>query len=119
MVVEQHICALRDELYRELNEKEKATARYILMKLVEVDEDNNQVTVVRDRVHDLYKKDLRARVDSVLQRLIDNGLVRLTENKERDVQVELVHASLIRGWTEMAAWVGTQKIEAAAYLSMQ
>jgi WD40 repeat protein len=98
-----------DELYRELNEKEKATARFIFMKLVEVDEDNNQVTVVPVRRAALYKKDLRERVDSVLQRLIDSGLVRLTENKERDVQVELVHASLIRGWNEMAAWVGTRK----------
>jgi WD40 repeat protein len=98
-----------DELYRELNENEKVTARYILMKLVEVDEDNNQVTVVSVPRTRLYKKDQRARVDSVLQRLIDNGLVRLTENKERDVQVELVHASLIRGWNEMAAWVGTRK----------
>jgi WD40 repeat protein len=98
-----------DELYREFNEKEKATARYILMKLVQVDEDNNQVAVVSVRRADLYKKDLRERVDSVLQRLIDSGLLRLTENKERDVQVELVHASLIRGWTEMATWVGTRK----------
>jgi WD40 repeat protein len=98
-----------DELYRELNEKEKATARYILMKLVDVDEDNNQVTVVSVPRADLYKKDQRERVDSVLKRLIDSGLVRLTENKERDIQVELVHASLIRGWNEMAAWIGTRK----------
>ncbi|HEU4872873.1 MAG TPA: hypothetical protein VFT44_07230 [Pyrinomonadaceae bacterium] len=98
-----------DELYRELNENEKATVRYILMKLVEVDEDNNQVTVVSVPRADLYKKDQRERVDLVLQRLLDSGLVRLTENKERDVQVELVHASLIRGWSEMAAWIGTRK----------
>lgn len=104
-----------EEVYGALNEDEKSTARHILMKLVEVDEDNNQVTVLPVLRADLYRKDPRERVDSVLQRLIDGGLVRLTENKEQDVQVELVHASLIRGWNEMAGWIGSKKSRQAIF----
>ncbi len=97
-----------EELYGTLNEEEKSTARRILMNLVKVNEDNH-LTVVQALRADLFRNDRRERVESVLQRLVDGGLVRLTENKERDIQVELVHGSLIRGWNEMASWVGSRK----------
>lgn len=98
-----------DQLYKELKPEEKLTARRLLMRMVKVD-DEGKVTEVPVLRTELVKGDKRERVDHVLQRLIQEGLLRLSEHKEpADVQVELTHNSLIRSWEEMATWVGAKK----------
>ena len=98
-----------DQLYQELKPDERETMRRILMSLVRVDNEGTVIEIPVPR-KELYAGRKKEDVNLVLQRLLDEGLVRLSENPEpADVQVELTHHSLVRAWHRMATWVETKK----------
>ncbi|MEK6280796.1 MAG: WD40 repeat domain-containing protein [Acidobacteriota bacterium] len=98
-----------DRFYKELKPEEQLTARQILMLMIKVDEEGKAIDAPVLRA-ELRKSDKPERVDSVLQRMVGEGLVRFSEHKNQDdVEVELVHNSLIRSWGEMAAWAEKKK----------
>ncbi len=101
----QALSTSADEFYRSLIPEEQAAARAILLRLVQPGE-GLEMTSRRLRREDLYTGNFaRERVDRVLQRFLDERLLRLTQgDRPQDDQIEVAHEALIRNWPTLAHW---------------
>ena len=99
-----------DAFYRGLIPQDQAWVRRILLRIVRPGE-GLEVTSNRVRRESLYRSDQdRERVDHVLDRLVQAGLVRVTKGDapEHD-QVEVAHEAIIRNWPRLVAWLDNER----------
>lgn len=96
-----------DETFAAMIPEDQETARRILLRLGLSLDDRLEITRTRVSRADLHRSGARDRIDRVLIRLVDAGLLRLTPaaNEEED-RIEVVHESLVRNWPRLAAWLG-------------
>jgi hypothetical protein len=99
-----------DALYDSLMEEQKRVAKEILLRLVQTSE-GLELTGRRVLVDDLYVSSyLKPRVDEVLGKLVDGGLIRRIEGGSRlDAQVEVAHEALVRNWTRFVQWLEAER----------
>ena len=88
------VARLAEEAYAQLDAEQRDLARYVLLQLVEVDDDGS---VERRR---LPLTDLGAKAEPLLDVLADARLVTVSEGT-----VELAHEALLREWPRLSAWI--------------
>ena len=100
-----------DEFYQRLIHEQKETAKYILLRLVRPSE-GAEVTSNRVRRMILYKSGIPSdRVDAVLKKLVNTGLVRLTRGDTKgEDQIEVAHEALVRNWPTLVCWLDEERI---------
>ncbi|MDX2228423.1 MAG: hypothetical protein NW220_02205 [Leptolyngbyaceae cyanobacterium bins.349] len=100
-----------DEFYNSLIPEEQVTVRRILLRMVRPGE-GLEVTSNRIPRQDLYcSGEAQDRIDRVLEKLIQNRLVRLTEGDcADDAQVEVAHEALIRNWPRLVDWLEDERL---------
>lgn len=95
-----------DQFYEGLIPQDQAIAQRILLRMVRLGE-GLEVTSARIRYSSLYELGYdRNRVDSVVQRLEQNGLIRITSGtKPGDEQLEVAHEAMVRNWRRFVRWL--------------
>jgi hypothetical protein len=94
-------------LYDSLIQQDRDTMRRILLRMVRPAA-GAEVTSSRARLGDLLQiGDDPARVRRVIDRLVENRLVRISGEQ----QVEVAHEALIRNWPLLVQWAETKKAE--------
>jgi energy-coupling factor transporter ATP-binding protein EcfA2 len=99
-----------DELYASLLPEEQVTARRILMRIVRP---GNSLEVTSNRVlrESVQGSEPRERVDRVLDKLIDAGLLRQTGDPSGgQVQIEVAHEALLRNWPRLVEWLEDERV---------
>ena len=93
-----------DEFYQSLSDEKQITAKRILLRLARPS-GNAEVTSNPVKRSSLYFE-APYRVDDVLNKLCEAGLVRITkgETKEND-KVEVAHEALVRNWGTLVDWI--------------
>jgi hypothetical protein len=107
-----------DEVYAGLEPKQQEIVRWLMLKLVKAGEEL-RVTSNRVRRMQLYQDNAQPdQVKSVLNKLIEAGLVReITNGTAKDAQgqplyraddtlIELAHEALIHTWPQLVRWCG-------------
>jgi WD40 repeat protein len=99
-----------DEFYNGLIHEDQVTMRRILLKMVRPGE-GLEVTSSRIRRSDLYQKaEASDRIDRVLDKLIKERLVRVSEgDSNADDQVEIAHEALVRNWPRLVDWLEEER----------
>jgi energy-coupling factor transporter ATP-binding protein EcfA2 len=100
-----------DNFYTGLIPEEQVTTRRILLRMVRPGE-GLEITSSRIRRADLYRAgEDPGRVDRVLEKLIKERLVRLTEGEASgDAQLEVAHEALVRNWPTLVKWLEEEKV---------
>jgi WD40 repeat protein len=98
-----------EKFYSTLNYFEQRTCRRLLTQLVTLNGDlRAHVYPVRRTA--LYSTDKQSRVDSLIDRLAEQQLIRVSKGEmPRDVWVELIHDSLINDWPTMSSWIESKR----------
>lgn len=99
-----------DELYEQLIPENQQTMRRILLCMVRPG-DGLEATGSRILRSALYESGEDAsRVDDVLNRLLESGLVRLTPGEiPTDDQVGIAHEALLRNWPRLIRWIDEER----------
>ncbi|MBT9317677.1 WD40 repeat domain-containing protein [Leptothoe spongobia] len=99
-----------DDFYDALIPEDQITVRRILLKMIRLTE-GMEVTSNRIRKQSLYQSgEAKDRIDRVLEKLIQERLVRLTgEGNLDDTQVEVAHEALIRNWPRLVSWLEEER----------
>jgi WD40 repeat protein len=102
-----------EALYDKLSPAQQITLQRILLRMVKPTEglEFTSNRVLYDSL--FYKSEAPERVKTVLDKLIENRLVRLTENDAGDVQVEIAHEALVRYWPRLVKWLGDVRADMA------
>jgi len=96
-----------DRFYKNLSLEEQTTVERTLLKLVRPADSGTEFTRNRVPIEDVYKdNDAKDRVDRVLVKLEEAGLVRHTGD---GTQVEVVHEALIRNWGTLKIWLERER----------
>ena len=100
-----------DEFYNGLIKQDQEVVEDILLRLARPSE-GFEVTSNRVRRRTLYLAGYATdRVDHVLNKLVDAGLVRLTHGEiPADDQVEVAHEALIRNWPALVGWLEDERV---------
>jgi beta-lactamase class A/Tol biopolymer transport system component len=99
-----------DAFYERLIPEEQLTVRRILLRMVRPGE-GLEITSNRVRRETLYHAgEAHDRVDRVLEKLIHERLIRLTEGETpHDTQVEVAHEALVRNWPLLVEWLEDER----------
>lgn len=100
-----------DEFYNGLIKEDQEVVEHILLRLARPSE-GFEVTSNRVRRRTLYLAGYaKDRVDRVLNKLVDAGLVRLTYGEiPADDQVEVAHEALVRNWPTLVGWLEDERV---------
>jgi WD40 repeat protein len=100
-----------DEFYRSLLREDQEAVRAILLKLVRPGV-GLEVTSRRVRRAELFTKTYASdRIQRVLDRLIQEKLLRLTPGATpEDDQVEVAHEALVRNWSTLINWLDDERV---------
>jgi WD40 repeat protein len=100
-----------DEFYNSLIPEEQVTMRRTLLKMVRPGE-GLEVTSNRVERKVLYKKgEASDRIDRVLDKLIQERLVRISEgDTDMEDQVEIAHEALVRNWPRLVEWLEEERV---------
>jgi Novel STAND NTPase 1 len=95
-----------DEFYENLIADEQTIAKRILLRMVRLGE-GLEVTSARIRRSSLYELGHpRDVVDGVIQKLDQNGLIRVTfATKREDDELEVAHEAMVRNWRRFVRWL--------------
>jgi WD40 repeat protein/Cdc6-like AAA superfamily ATPase len=109
-----------EEFFKKLDSRDQRQCQRLLTELIRIDSDLKAYSYPVTR-SELYRKAERnSRVDSVIEKLANEQLVRLTHGAvPGDDEVELVHDSLIRSWPRMVSWVETEKRARRSYRAVK
>ena len=101
-----------DRFYRSLIPEEQVTVRRIFSRIVRPGT-GLEVTSNRIRRESLYARgESPDRIDRVLEKLVAERLVRLTQGGSRaDDQVEVAHEALVRNWPRLVNWLEDERIQ--------
>ena len=101
-----------DRFYKSLIPEEQVTVRRIFSRIVRPGT-GLEVTSNRIRRESLYAEgEAPDRIDRVLDKLVAERLVRLTEGRARaDDQVEVAHEALVRNWPRLVNWLEDERIQ--------
>lgn len=101
-----------DKLYRQLSPEDQGALRYILVKLSRQPSKGQEVTRDRVSLKSLYEDGPgRDRVEWVLNRLVDEHLVRRTDgDTEKETLIEIAHEALVRNWQPLLDWLDEDRI---------
>lgn len=101
-----------DELYDEMIPEDQDAAKWIFLRLVRPAELSQEFTSNRVRRERLKKGGpAQDRVERVLDRLIEAGLVRVTKGDVPDNdQIEVAHEALVRNWPMLSAWLEDERV---------
>ena len=100
-----------DEFYAKLIPEDQTIVRRVMMRLVRPGE-GLEVTSNRVRVTSLMGLGAADRVTRVVERLIDERLLRRTEgDSSEDAQVEVAHEALVRNWPMLVEWLETERVK--------
>jgi energy-coupling factor transporter ATP-binding protein EcfA2 len=106
----QALALTADDLYKKLILEDQVAARHILLRLARP---TNEFEVTSNRVvrKELYLTGVaRDRIDRVLEKLVNVGLVRLTQGDDPgNHQVEVAHEALIRNWPRLVGWLDDER----------
>lgn len=102
-----------EALYDKLSPAQQETLRRILLRMVKPTE-GLEFTSNRVLYNSFfYKTETAERIKGVLDGLIKQRLVRLTESSAGDVQVEVAHEALVRYWPRLVKWLGDVRADMA------
>jgi hypothetical protein len=95
-----------NEFYESLLPEEQTIAKRAFLRMVRLGE-GLEVTSARIRVSSLHQLGYpQARVDRVVEKLIQSGLVRATTRTKSDEdQIEVSHEALVRNWQRFVRWL--------------
>ena len=100
-----------DHFYNSLEFLEQLSCARMLKRLIRVDSDLRVIAIPATRAQLYHPADTKARVDSLIDRLTKQQLLRFTSGpRPEDDEVELAHRSLLRTWHRMADWADTKKL---------
>lgn len=103
------LAAAAEEFYRALSPVEQRTCRRLLTQLVTLDREL-KVQVYPVRRTSLYRITEKSRIDSLIERLAEQQLVRVnTGALPADTSVELIHDSLIGKWPTLSWWIESKR----------
>ena len=107
----QTLARSADEFYNSLILEEQITMRRILLKMVRPGE-GLEITSNRIPRTVLYQKaEANDRIDRVLNKLIKERLVRISEgDTASDEQVEIAHEALVRNWPRLVEWLEEDRV---------
>lgn len=99
-----------DDFYDSLIPEDQIAVRRILLRMVRLTE-VMEVTSNRIRKQELYQAgEAKDRIDRVLEKLIQERLVRFTGAKNLDdAQIEVAHEALIRNWPRLVSWLEEER----------
>jgi beta-lactamase class A len=108
----QALARSADAFYESLIPEEQVTLRRILLRMVRPGE-GLEVTSNRIRRESLYQGgEASDRIDRVLDKLIAERLIRVTEGATpADTQIEVAHEALVRNWPRLVEWLGDEREE--------
>lgn len=96
-----------EALYQGLTPAQQSIAKVLLLKLVTPKEGQNEFTRNRLSRSELAQGENLERVNEVLAKLLDEGLLRSTGN---DAQLEVMHEALVRNWPTLNQWLRYERI---------
>ena len=96
-----------EALYQGLTPAQQSIAKVLLLKLVTPKEGESEFTRNRLSRSELAQDENLERVTEVLQKLLDEGLLRSTGNES---QIEVMHEALVRDWPTLDQWLRHERI---------
>ena len=106
------LAATAENFFTNLDFLDQRACRRLLRQLVKLDGELRAHTgsVRRPQLYPPSEK--KARVDSLLDRLSREQLIRVNEGTiPDDAVVELVHGSLLNSWPRMVSWIDSQRVK--------
>lgn len=92
--------------YQGLTPAQQSIAKRLFLKLVSPKEGENEFTRNRLSRGELAHGENPERVNEVLAKLLDEGLLRITGN---EAQIEVMHEALVRNWPTLDQWLHDER----------
>ncbi|NTU85050.1 MAG: ATP-binding protein, partial [Chloroflexales bacterium] len=110
----QALARSADAFYDQLIPEDQVTVKRVLLRMVRPGQ-GLEVTSSRIRLDSLYALgEDPGRVERVVQKLIDERLLRLTPgDAQSPPQVEVAHEALVRNWPRLVGWLEDEKVAIA------
>jgi WD40 repeat protein len=97
-----------ESVYQQFSRELQTIVERSFMRLVRPGE-NNEVVNNRVLVRRILMVGIPSQVQLVIDRLVEEGLLRVTGKRDDDRQVEVTHEALIRNWPRLGEWVQDQR----------
>ncbi len=103
-----------DSFYEQLIPEDQVTLKRVLLRMVRPGE-GLEVTSSRIRMDSIYALgEDPGRVERVVQKLLDERLLRLTPgDADSSSQIEVAHEALVRNWPRLVGWLEDEKLALA------
>jgi WD40 repeat protein len=107
----QALATTADQVYETMIPEDQVAARRILLRLARPGE-GLEVTIHHIHLEALYRAgEAQDRVDRVLKRLVDEGLLRrIPAEDPLQVSYEIGHETLVRAWPRLGEWLEEERI---------
>ena len=99
-----------EEFFAKLDFLDQRACRRLLSQLIKLDGELRAHTYSVQRVELYPAAEKKSRVDSLIDRLSQKELIRVSKGEApADDVVELVHDSLLRSWPRLNSWIGSKR----------